>query len=98
MSHRISMKFALNGTMHFEMSEHWNMQKTLWNGVFRIGTRGAVKPVGRNPTEAGSSNETDVTDQDAAHVCDQGARQASRALQTASLPVSLRAMQVVVRR
>ena len=92
------MKLALNGTMHFEMSHRQEMQKALWNGLFRIGTRGAVSPVGRNPTEAGNSNETDVTDEDAAYVRDQSARQAPRALQAASLPLSLRALQMVVRR
>jgi hypothetical protein len=89
------MKVALKSTMHFEMSHREKMQKALWNACFRIGTRGAVSPVGRNPTEAGSSNETDIADEDAALVCDQSARQTSRSLQAASLPLSLRALQVV---
>ena len=84
--------------MHFEMSDHVKMQKALWRGLSRIGTRGAVSPVGRNPAEAGSSNETDNTDEDAALVCDQSARQTSRVLQAAAVPLSLRALQVVVRR
>src|ERR1700722_3668836 len=92
------MKFALNGTMHFEMSDRVKMQKALWRGLFCIGTRGAVSPVGRIPTEAGSSNETDIADEDAALVCDKSARQTSWSLQAASVPLSLRALQVVVRR
>jgi hypothetical protein len=92
------MKFALSGTMHFETSHRARMQKALWNGLFCTGTRDAVSPVGRNPVEAGSSNETDNTDEDAALVCDQSARQTSRFLQAAAVPLSLRALQVVVRR
>jgi hypothetical protein len=92
------MKFAVSRTMHFEMSDRQGMQKALWDGLFSIGTRGAVSPVGRNPAEAGSSNETDITDEDAALVCDKSARQTSRFLQAAALPLSLRALQVVVRR
>ena len=84
--------------MQFEMVHRQKVQKALWIGRFRIGTRGAVKPVGRNPTKAGSSNETDDANEDAALVCDKSARQTSRSLQAASIPLSLRAMQVVVRR
>ena len=92
------MKYALNGTMHFEMSHRQKVQKALWIGRFRIGTRGAVKPVGRNPAEAGSYHETDDANEDAALVFDKSARQTSGALQAASVPLPLRAMQVVVRR
>jgi hypothetical protein len=91
------MKYALMSTMHFEMTHHQKMQEALWIGRFRIGTRGAVSPVGRNPTEAGSSNETDDPNEDAAPVCDKSARQTSWALQAAPIPLSLRALQVVVR-
>jgi hypothetical protein len=38
------MKPALNSTMHFEMSHLQGLQKAFWNGLSRIGTRGAVKP------------------------------------------------------
>jgi hypothetical protein len=92
------MKVALNSTMQFEMARRQKMQKALWIGRFRIGTRSAVSPVGRNPMEAGSSNETDDANEDAALVCDKNARQTSWSLQAASIPLSLRAMQVVVRR
>jgi len=84
--------------MHFEMARHQKMQKALWIGRFRIGTHGAVSPVGRNPAEARSYHETDDANEDAALVCDKSARQTSRALQAASVPLSLRALQVVVRR
>jgi len=92
------MKDALSRTMQFEMAHRQKVQKALWNGRFRIGTRGAVRAVGRNPAEAGSYHETDDANEDAALVCDKSARQTSRALQAASVPLSLRAMQVVVRR
>jgi hypothetical protein len=92
------MKFALSSTMHFEMSHLQRMQKALWDGLSRIGTRDAVGSVGRNPTENGSSNETDDANEDAALVRDKSARQTSRFLQAASIPVPLRALQVVVRR
>ena len=84
--------------MHFEMTRRQKMQKALWIGRFRIGTRGAVRAVGRNPAEASSSHETDDANEDAALVCDKSARQTSRALQAAPIPLSLRALQVVVRR
>src|SRR5580704_15279936 len=92
------MKLALRGTMHFEMSHRQEMQKALWDGLFSIGTRGAVNPVGRDPTEAGSSNETDDAHEDAALVCDKSARQTSRFLQAAAVSLSLRALQMVLRR
>jgi len=39
------MKVALQGTMHFEMLHDRKMQKALWNGHSRIGTRGADNAV-----------------------------------------------------
>lgn len=84
--------------MRFEKAHRQKVQKALWIGRFRIGTRGAVSDVGRNPAEAGSYHETDDANEDAAPVCDKSARQTPWALQAASLRLSLRAMQVVVRR
>jgi hypothetical protein len=90
--HCSSMNLAVNSTMHFEMPHRQKMQKALWNGRSSIGTRSAVNPVGRNPAEVSNSNETNDADEDAALVCDKSARQTSRFLQAASIPVSLRAM------
>jgi hypothetical protein len=90
------MKLALNSTMHFEMPHRQKMQKALWNGRSRVGTRSAVNPVGRNPAEVSNSNETNDADEDAALVFDKSARQTSWSLQAASIPLSLRPMQVVV--
>lgn len=84
--------------MHFEMSDLQRMQKALWDGHLRIGTRDAVSPVGRNPAEASDPHETDDANDDAALVCDKSARQTSRFLQAASIPLSLCALQVVLRR
>src|SRR5208282_600248 len=89
---------ALNRTMHIEMPHHQKMQKALWRGRSRVGTRGADNPVGREPTRASNCNETAERNEDAALVCGESSRQTPRPLQAASVPVSLRALQVVVRR
>jgi hypothetical protein len=73
--HCISMKSALMGTMHIEMLHGRKVQKAVWNGLSRLGTRSAVSPVGKDATEAGSSYETSGNRvHDGPHVYDQGAR------------------------
>src|SRR5277367_6771891 len=96
--HCIPMNYASSSTMHFEMSYEQKKQKPLWNGLFCIGTHGAVTPAGRDSAEASNSNETGNTNEDAAPVCNKSTRQTPRHLQAASVPVPLCALQVVVRR
>jgi hypothetical protein len=81
------MKFALKGTMQFEMSQCGSVQKPLWDVCFCIGTLSADF----SRTETISFDET-AKRKVPAHFYSESAGQTARIIQGESVPLFLRAL------